>query len=43
MKLDYEYVSSEYSELRRIGYSLAGGVNDLSQRAAVMRVGLVLT
>jgi hypothetical protein len=35
MELDYEYVSSEYNELRRIGYSLAGGLNDLSQRAAV--------
>ena len=35
MALDYDYVSSEYNELRRIGYSLAGGLNDLSQRAAV--------
>lgn len=35
MGLDYDYVSSEYNELRRIGYSLAGGLNDLSQRAAV--------
>lgn len=35
MELDYDYVSSEYNELRSIGYSLAGGLNDLSQRAAV--------
>ena len=35
MELDYDYVRSEYNELRKIGYSLAGGLNDLSQRAAV--------
>ncbi len=35
MELDDDYVSSEYKELRRIGYSLAGGLSDLSQRAAV--------
>lgn len=35
MELDFDHVSSEYNELRRIGYSLAGGLNDLSQRAAV--------
>lgn len=35
MEFSFEYISSEYSELRKIGYSLAGGLNDLSQRAAV--------
>ncbi|RYY74309.1 MAG: hypothetical protein EOO52_15775 [Gammaproteobacteria bacterium] len=35
MELDFDCVSAEYSELRRIGYSLAGGLNDLPQRAAV--------
>lgn len=35
MEFDNDHVSAEYHELRRVGYSLAGGLNDLSQRASV--------
>ena len=35
MELSFDFVSSEYNELRRVGYALAGGLTDLSQRASV--------
>ena len=35
MHTEYDHLRSEYEELRRMGYALAGDLNDLPQRAAV--------